>query len=205
MLIFTAQALAFVAVPKTGTTALEQALKPHADIVFRKKHKHATAMRFHRKIRPFLKDAYKVEVQSFAVMREPEDQIRSWYKYRCREELIGQPEYAGALSFDAFVEGVLAETPPPFAQIGSQIAMLTGRGGRLLIDTLLAYEDWDQIEAFLSDRLNRRIVCARSNVSPATPAPLDPALRARLRAHRAAEFALYDRLIASGGKLQRKA
>ncbi len=205
MLIFTAHALAFVAVPKTGTTALEQALKPHADLILRKQHKHATAMRFHRKIRPFLKDTFKVDTQVFAVMREPEDQIRSWYKYRCRPEIIDQPEYAGEMSFDAFVEAVISDTPPPCAQIGSQYSMLTGRGGRLLIDHLFAYEAWPKIERFLSDRLGRRIACAHSNVSPKAPAPLDPGLRDRLRKHREAEFALYARLEVADGYLQSKA
>jgi hypothetical protein len=36
MLVFSKQNLVFLAVPKTGTTAIEMALRPKADIVFAK-------------------------------------------------------------------------------------------------------------------------------------------------------------------------
>ena len=114
MLIFTPQALAFVAVPKTGTTAIEKALRPHADILFRKSQKHTSAQRFHRRIRPFVRATFDTSLESFAVLREPEDQIRSWYKYRCRDEIRDKPEYAGQLSFNAYVEAL---PPRLFAQI----------------------------------------------------------------------------------------
>jgi len=205
MLIFTPQALAYVAVPKTGTTAIEAALRPHADIVFKKSHKHITSQRFRRKIRPFVRDTFGVRLASFAVLREPEDQIRSWYRYRSRDEIRDKPEYTGDLSFDAFVQALLSDDPPPCAQIGSQFRMLSGRGGRLLINHLFAYESLDQLETFLSARFDCPIRFAPRNVSPPIAAELSPQTRARLRSARAAEFDLHARLRDAGGKLDPRA
>jgi hypothetical protein len=40
---------------KAGTTVIELALHPKADVIFAKQHKHNTALRFHTKISPFAK------------------------------------------------------------------------------------------------------------------------------------------------------
>ncbi|NIZ14768.1 hypothetical protein [Phaeobacter sp. HF9A] len=201
MLIFTPQALAFIAVPKTGTTAIEQALRPHADIQFTKGQKHISAQRFHRRIRPFLRENYDLEVEAFALLRDPEDQIRSWYKYRQRDALRDTPEYSGQLSFDAYVNAVISDDPPPCAQIGQPYKFLSGRGGRILVDHLFAYERWELLDAFLSERFEQRITFAPRNVSPHAPAELEPQTRARLQQARAADYALHARLLDAGGKL----
>ncbi|MEO1732827.1 MAG: hypothetical protein AAFR45_04250, partial [Pseudomonadota bacterium] len=61
MLIFSKVNLAYIAVPKTGTTAISMALKPKSDISFNGWRKHMTAQRFHNKVAPFLKDAFGLE------------------------------------------------------------------------------------------------------------------------------------------------
>jgi hypothetical protein len=53
MLVFFEQNLVFLAVPKTGTTAIEGALHSKADIVFAKSRKHTTGMLYRMKIAPF--------------------------------------------------------------------------------------------------------------------------------------------------------
>ena len=82
MLVFSEQNLVFLAVPKTGTTAIEMALRPKADVIFAKQRKHTTALRFRTKIGPFLRNAYDMNPKPFAIMRDPIDQIASWYRYR---------------------------------------------------------------------------------------------------------------------------
>ena len=73
MLIFLRHNLAFLATPKTGTTAVEMALKPHADIIFTKRRKHLNAVRYQRKVAPFLHDTFGKRPRSVAVMRDPVD------------------------------------------------------------------------------------------------------------------------------------
>lgn len=200
MFVCSDQNLAFIAVPKTGTTAIEMALRPRADIIFGKQRKHLTAQRFHRRIAPFLASAFDLTPDRFAVMREPEEQIRSWYRYRMRDGHDGQKSAAG-MSFDDFVLDVLKDDPPPHAGIGSQYRMLTGANGAVLVHHLFAYEAQPELRAFLNDRFGREIVLKSKNVSPNVDAPLDPELRTRLRTARQAEFDLYDRLRDAGGHL----
>ena len=200
MLVFSAQSLAFIAVPKTGTTAIEMALRPHADIIFAKHRKHMTAQRFRRKVAPFLEDTFKIRPDCMAVIRDPEEQIRSWYRYRKGERQRGSSKSTFDLSFDAFVRDVIAADPPPHAGIGSQWNMLTGDGA-VLVDHLFAYEDQPVLRAFLDDRFGTAIEIKVRNVSPPADAPLSAETRAALRQARAEEFALYDRVRAAGGHL----
>lgn len=201
MLIFTPQSLAFIAVPKTGTTAVEMALKPKADIIFSKHRKHTTAQRFHNKIAPFLDSALNLRPDRMAVMRNPEEQIRSWYRYRrgdLREESGSSTE---GISFDQFVLDVIADDPPDYAGIGSQVNMLTSGRGGVLVHHLFAYENPTLFRGFLDDRFGQEIVLKQKNVSPEADAPLGPDTRRMLHAARAAEFDLYHRLMDAGGHL----
>ena len=52
MLIFLRHRLAFLATPKTGTTAVEMARRLRAEVVFAKNRKHVTALRYARKVAP---------------------------------------------------------------------------------------------------------------------------------------------------------
>lgn len=201
MLVFSAQNLAFIAVPKTGTTAVEMALRPKADIIFAKNRKHVTAQRFHRRIAPFLSDTFGLTPDRVAVMREPEDQIRSWYKYRRRNDQLGSSNSTANLSFDAFVRDVISDAPPPHAAIGSQWNMLTG-GGAVLVHHVFAYETPEPFHGFLEDRFGEPITLKVKNASPPAEAHLEPATRAALRNARAQEFDLYARLRDAGGHLQ---
>lgn len=202
MLIFIQARLAYLATPKTGSTAVETALRGHADIAFGKTRKHMTAQRYSTKVAPFLADTFDVLPERVAMMRQPLDQIRSWYRYRTRAALAGSARATGQMTFDDFVLALISDDPPEFAQIGSQFSFLTDAQGSLLVDHLFAYEAQAAFLAFMSDRLGRQIALQRQNVSPQAAAPLSPAVEQKLRAARAREFALYDRLARAGGRLR---
>lgn len=201
MLIFTPQSLAFIAVPKTGTTAVELALKPKADILFTKHRKHMTARRFHNKIAPFLSDVFDLRPDRLAVMRDPEEQIRSWYRYRSRNRPVVTEKSTDGMSFDQFVLDVIADDPPPYAQIGSQLNMLTSGRGEVLVHHIFSYETPTLFRTFLDDRFGQEIVLKQKNISPSADAPLDPSTRHKLRIARAGEFDLYRRVADAGGHL----
>ncbi len=203
MLIFLAERLAYLATPKTGSTAVEMTLRPRADIVFARGRKHVTAQRYQARVRPFLKETFSVSPDSVAVMREPVDQLRSWYRYRMREAKDGAPQSTRGLSFDEFISAVISDDPPEFARVGSQFAFLTNGKGRLVADHVFAWEDQPQFLAFMSTRLDGPVTPEQRNVSPDIPAPLDQATEAKLRRARAAEFVLYQQLIDAGGLLRR--
>ena len=201
MLIFLSRELTSLATPKTGTTAVEMALKPVAEIVFSRNRKHLTAQRYRKRVLPFLQDTFSASPEPLAVMRDPVAQIRSWYRYRSQPRLDGTKLSTKGLTFEQFVLEVLSDAPPPRAQVGSQFSFLTSGQGALLVQHLFAYENQPAFRDFLEDRLDRGIALKPKNVSPDLPAPLSTAVEAQLRAARAKEFALYDRLMAADGYL----
>lgn len=200
MLVFLAPNLAFLAVPKTGTTAVEMALRGRADIAFRGRLKHMTAPRFHNRFRPFLEENYGARPEAMAVMRDPIEQIRSWYRYRSRLK-AGRHAIRG-IGFETFVEAMLSDSPPPFAEIGSQHRFLCGGEAAPMVEHLFAYEAQPRLLDFLSERFGERITLRPRNVSAPVDTPLSAELETRLRAARAREFALHDRLVQAGGYLR---
>ncbi len=86
----------------------------------------------------------------------------------------------------------LKDRPAPFAQVGAQARFVGPGDGRAEVTHLFRYEDQPRLIAFLEERLNLRLELPRINVSPAMPAALSPAIEARLRAERPAEFALWE-------------
>lgn len=201
MLIFLRHNLAYLATPKTGTTAVEMALRPRAEIVFAKNRKHVTAARYTRKVAPFLEDAFGIRPEAVAAMRLPIDQIASWYRYRRADRLRGTSLSTATLSFDAYVAEVISDDPPPRAEIGSQFRFLTDGRGDVMAEHVFAYEAQAVFRDFLSERLKTDVQIRVKNTSPPADCTLSPGTEARLRTARAAEFALYDRIVASGGHL----
>ena len=198
MLVFPESRLTYLAVPKTGTTAIEMALRPRAEIIFAKARKHITARRYTSKVAPFLSSTFGIETETVAIMRDPVEQIRSWYKYRRREELIGQPRSTAGMSFDDFVQAVISDDPPEFAKIGSQFRFLTDKTGAVIVDHLFDYSALPAFLTFMSNRLAGPVELKEINVSPRSDAPLSDAVRPELKAKRSEEFALYERLSQTG-------
>ena len=202
MQIYFEQNLAFLAMPKTGSTAYEMALRPHADIVFAKRRKHMTAGQFKRRMVPFLGEFYGLNPEVMAIIRDPIEQIRSWYRYRTAPKSGRRDADTSNLSFDDFVRLVLQEPQPPVAAIGSQRGFLTMRDGTIPVHHLFAYEAQRDMRAFLNERFEEQLTFPRKNVSPEKPTPLSPEIETKLRKARADEFALYDRIMQAGGHLR---
>lgn len=201
MLIFLRHRLAFLATPKTGTTSVEMALRPNAEIIFSKNRKHVTALRYARKIAPFLEDTFGVRPEAVAIMRAPTDQIASWFRYRQADRLQGTDLSTRDISFDTYVREVISENPPPRAQIGSQYNFLTDGKGTVMAQHVFAYEHQPDFRQFMSDRLKTDITLKPKNVSPSADTGLSAQTQDLLRTARAPEFALYGRVVAEGGHL----
>ena len=194
MLVFVKERLVILAVPKTGTTALETALGPRADIVVRDPPdlKHAPLYRYDRFFRPIFEKVCNARMETLAVMREPVDWLGSWYRYRQRPFMAGKPNSTIGMDFDSFVDAYCRDDPPGFAHVGSQARFLQTRPQGEPLTHLFRYEDQPRLIAFLEDRLGQRIETARENVSPPADLRLGAATMARLRIAAAADFALYD-------------
>ena len=196
MLVFWKQRIVLLAVPKTGTTALEQALLPYASaaILDPPGQKHVSAMGYRNRLAKFFEQRGKHPMELVAVMREPVDWLGSWYRYRSRPQLDGKPNSTAGFSFDAFVEAWLSEKRPAFAEIGSQANFLSDDQGRLAVDRLYRYDRMGDLVSFMEGRLETTLDIPQANVSPKGPIELSDAMRTRLVREAPTEFALWDSL-----------
>lgn len=195
--MFWKEKLVILAVPKTGTSALAQALGSEADMVINDppELKHAPLYRYNRFFRPMFEKACKEDgMETMAVMREPVSWLGSWYRYRQRDFLRGKPASTQGLSFDEFVLGYMQEKRPTFANVGSQAKFLEPRPNGTAVTHLFRYEDQGGVLAFLEERLNRSIDLPQVNVSPKAELSLSAEIETRLREVCAAEFTLYDNI-----------
>lgn len=195
MLVFWEQRLAFLATPKTGSTAIAAALESLAAVSIQRPPllKHTTVHRYRRFIGPYLEAASKDTFTLVALMREPTDWLGSWYRFRQREE-TEPAKSTRDISFDEFVRAWCREDRPEFADVGSQGRFLRPRQG-VGIDRLFRYEAIGTFVHFLEDRLGCEIILPRLNVSPEGATELTSATAALLREAAAEDFALYETLV----------
>lgn len=194
MLVFYREKLVFLAVPKTGTTAIEGTLAPRAAIVVRDPPtlKHAPLYRYRRFIAPFLAAAGGEGFETVAVVRHPVAWLGSWFRYRSRADLAGHPNSTQDVSFDTFVSEYAKGKPAPFAAVGSQARFVTDQDGTVGVTHLFRHEEQAHLLAFLEERLGGPISLPRLNVSPEMELTLSPEVEARLRAKRPEEFAVWE-------------
>ncbi|MGR3323555.1 MAG: gamma-glutamyl kinase [Pseudooceanicola sp.] len=194
MLVFSKARLVILSVPKTGTTAYESALGPHADIWVQNppELKHAPVYRYNRFFRPMLDKFVGEDLDIVAVMREPVSWLGSWWRFRQRPFMEGRPNATHGIDFDEFVDAYCRGQRPGFAEVGSQANFLKPSGNGTRVTRLFRYEDQDSLRAFLEARLERPVETGRENVSPAMPLDLSARTDAKYRRKCAAEFELYD-------------
>ncbi len=194
MLVFYKEQLAFLSVPKTGTTAYEAALRDRADLVISEPPmlKHAPVYRYNRFVRPMFLKVCDTELEVMAVMREPISWLGSWWRYRQRPFMKDKPNSTHGISFDDFVTAYMKGKKPGFADVGSQFKFLESQPNGTGVTHLFRYEDQARLQAFLADRLGVQITLERKNVSPEIPQALSADVETRFRRKCAEEFALYD-------------
>ncbi|MDB3910872.1 gamma-glutamyl kinase [Paracoccaceae bacterium] len=196
MLIFWKQNLAFLAVPKTGTSAYAQALGPIASLSIQDppELKHAPLIRYNRFIRPMYDIVYNTQLDTMAVIREPISWMGSWYRYRQRPFLKGKPTSTQDISFDTFVRGYLQSSPPAYAHIGSQARFITPRAGTPPVTYLFRYENQSRLREFLEHRLGTKIQIPRHNASSQTKLNLSACVEGDVIEKYQADFNLWHSL-----------
>ncbi|WGW02995.1 sulfotransferase family protein [Tropicibacter oceani] len=195
MLVFWKQRLVFLAVPKTGTSAWEAALLPHASmtVLDPPELKHAPVYRYNRFFRPMFDKMGVEHMDVLAVIREPISWLGSWYRYRQRGFLEGKPTSTRGMSFDDFCQAYATGDRPPFANVGSQAKFIEPRPNGTAVTHLFKYENQASLIAFMEDRLKVQIDLPRENVSPRRDLDLSPQTEEKLRRKCAADFDAWDR------------
>ncbi|MFD0978607.1 gamma-glutamyl kinase [Tropicimonas aquimaris] len=199
MMIFWEARLVLLAVPKTGTQALQAALGAEADVIIRNPplQKHMPLRWYQRSVLPLFSAEEGMQLETVAVIREPLDWLGSWYRYRRRESLSGRPNSTADLSFQEFVAAYLQPSQPPYAEVGRQSRFVSAPGKAVAVDHLFAYEHFPTLLRFLEGRLGHRIRLGRTNVSPAGELDL-PDSMAQLAARKLKdEFSLHKIAVAA--------
>ncbi|APZ54838.1 gamma-glutamyl kinase [Salipiger abyssi] len=195
MLVFWKARLVLLAVPKTGSSAYERALAPHAamTVLDPPELKHAPVYRYNRFFRPMFEKMGVEHMELMAVIREPISWLGSWYRYRQRGFLEGRPTSTRGISFDAFVDAYARGERPPYANVGSQAKFVEPRPNGTNVSQLFRYENQAGIIGFLEERLGVTLDLPRENVSPRADLALSPATEAKLRRKCAADFEIWER------------
>jgi hypothetical protein len=205
MLLAPRHGFVFLAVPKTGSTAIEQAFRSYADMASRKtpSFKHTRYAQFQRYLRPFLaskgfpRESYEV----VCVFREPTDWLSSWWRYRSREELEdpshpNHNNYAGHLSFEQFAYAYM-QGDEQFAQgVGRQSEFVRPRRGQPKVDRIFRYDRLDLLVEFLCEKVGEEVKVSTKNVSPPRPYSLSEECERELREFFALEYRIYEQAIA---------
>lgn len=200
MLVFSKHKLVFLSVPKTGTTAWQAALAPHASMIISDppELKHAPVFRYNRFFRPALEKFIGEDLHVIAVMRAPIDWLSSWYRYRQRAFLSGKPTSTENISFDAFVQGYVQGSQPRYANVGSQSKFLEPQRNGTAATHLFRYDDQEGLAEYLESRLGVRVQTERLNASPREHLALEKDTEAVLRRKYAPDFRLYDSIGPNG-------
>lgn len=182
----------FLAMTKTGSTAVERAFARHADLVVRRppRMKHANARTFDKVFRPVLehydqpRDSYEV----VCVVREPVDWAHSWWRYRARPEAAGNAGWTGETSFEEFAEQIVSGQ----LRLGTAHNFVRTQAGRPPVDRVYRYEHLDQAIAWMAGRLGVDVPpVEKVNTSPRIDDPIAPTTRARLEEHFAKDVVLH--------------
>ncbi|WP_296419359.1 gamma-glutamyl kinase, partial [Pseudooctadecabacter sp.] len=190
MLVFAKEKLVFLAAPKTGTTALEGALAPHADVVMRNPPilKHTPAYRYHLRLRPYFEVSGLKDLSLVCALREPVSWLGSWYRYRQRPDLDGAANSTRDVTFDRFVDEYCKGAPAPFSDTLGYPPKFIRQTDDIIVDHLFQYEQMDKLVAFFEERLDVSLNLKQINVSPAGNLDLSAKTEAKLRRKRAQMF-----------------
>lgn len=196
MLIFWDQRLVFLATPKTGSTAVEVALESLASVGMQRPAalKHLSARDYRKYFAPMLRASSGAEFTTVALMREPIDWLRSWYRFLQRDVSEDPDHPMLGRSFDAFAADYMSQERPAHAQIIPQAEFLCDAQGMALVDRIFRYENMGAFVHFLEDQLDCALTLPRVNVPPTANVALSPQNEAALRDAMAADFALYSTL-----------
>lgn len=197
MLIFFEKSLVFLANPKAGSTAIESALEPLASLAVLRPPllKHSDYRSYRQHISPWLQSSEKLPVTTVAVMREPIEWLRSWYRFRMRDDVEDPLHEMTGVTFADFVQSYMSPDGRLRARIGTQSDFLTDQ--QKGVDHIFRYEDMEDFTEFMEERLDCVLHLPRVNVPPSVDVTLSPELESRLREFLATDARLYDSLALS--------
>lgn len=194
MLVSFKHRLVLLAMPKCASTALEAALSDRMDVVISRNPaaKHTPFRKYDRFLRRYFETYTDGPLEVVSLFREPEDWLRSWWRYRSRADLTDPSRSARGWSFTDFVTAYLSGRAGP-ASVGSQARFVSARDGSVGCSRIFRYDAFEGFAGWLSARLETDIALDRLNRSPPRGAGsgLDDEIRAMLHTGLQREYDIY--------------
>lgn len=155
MLYFSEQKLAFVAVPKTGGAATEQAFEHFSEV------KHDFSVKNMHHPASWVKKKYGEDVEVVGLIREPVSWLASKYRYLSGEHIGFSDRYSTRLiGFDGFLKRVLRGEKAWAEPLFMQSDYLDEA------DIIFQYEQFHLFVQYLNSRLGANVEVPHKNVSP---------------------------------------
>ncbi|MHA3978443.1 hypothetical protein ACW9UR_12220 [Halovulum sp. GXIMD14794] len=185
---------AYLAMTKTGSTSVENAIRRHCHVMFTRHHRatHMPAHHFERFIRPWLDESGIEHVDTVCQLRHPVDWLESWWRYRSKPAEWEPHVSTKGISFEQFAEEFAAGEERPYLGLHRPQSFLCDAEGKLLVDIVYRFEDMGLFADFLEVRLGKPVKIERHNSSPRRWARMSRAARSRLEAHFAPELDIWE-------------
>jgi hypothetical protein len=196
MLVSVEAKLAFLAMPKAGSTAIEHALKPYCDIIYsgRSDFTHMTARLFNSHMRTYFKHRKIDGIETTCLMRHPVSWLSSWYRYFGQDHFRDQPQSTADMTFDKFADIYLSMDNEAINAIARPWDFVRGRNGKLGVNRVFRYEDMPAFIEFLEKRFGRKLHVELENVSPERPTALSAKMLRQVEEYFALEFDIYEKI-----------
>lgn len=194
MLIFWDRRLVFLATPKAGSTAVAMALEPLASASIQRpaQLKHTNLASYRRHVGPWLEAQAGEHFTTVALMREPVDWLRSWYRFKLRDDHDDPQHRMEGIAFADFAQDYAASGGSGRLNIEPQSSFL--RDEDRIVDRIFRYDNITAFVRFLEDRLDCAIELPRINVPPAVDVHLPEACETTLRRSMRDDLDLYESL-----------
>ena len=197
MMVSLRHRLVILAMPKCASSALEEALTPHMDVVIRgmPSAKHTPFRKYNRFLKKYFEGFSDGPMETVCLFRQPVDWLNSWWRYRGRPDIPNPARSTEGMSFDAFVTRYLDGANPP-ADLGRQSRFISDASGVPCVDHLFRYERLDELLRLVTERMGLDVELERLNVSPQAHNNPVLSIRTQRRLHRELkeDFAIYESL-----------
>jgi len=188
--------------PKCASTSVETAIKELCKISFSGKPriKHLNAQVFSEKILPICQSLSGSDrkIESFCLMRDPLEWVKSWYCYRARNQLKNpchpnHNNYTGNISYNDFIKAYISKGKKrSFSKIKTQYDFLKLGNGQIGVDHIFPLDRINLVEKFLSEKTKTVITIPKVNISPKKPIILEQGLEEELRQYLAKDISIYE-------------
>ncbi|MDG1978687.1 MAG: hypothetical protein P8I44_08985 [Phycisphaerales bacterium] len=194
MLAFPVERLVFLCTPKSGSSSVEEVYGPYAGGVLggHPRLTHVDLATYERGLASLLGDDQGM-LETVCLIRDPLEQLRSWYRYLLRPDRKRSKWFDRDWSFEDFVAHFLGAEQG--CRMKTQHEFVQDETGEVGVNRIFALERVDRFVAFMNERLTLRVRLPVLNASKRIPTTISSGLEAELRQRLASDFELHGAVL----------